>query len=107
MNPNESNNLENQKVNDLYEKLVDLYAGHELSDELEQDLTEFAEGKPAVKQEMRTLRKTVDLLHTEEAPEFTEESYQRVLLKMYARGVDIQKQTPDPYHLQYQLPIQG
>jgi hypothetical protein len=99
MNPNESNNL--------YNKLVDLYAGQELSEELETQLTNHAESKPTLKREMRTLRKTVDLLHEERAPDFTEESYQRVLMKLYARGVELQKQTPDPYHLQYQLPIQG
>ena len=101
MTQNESN------IDNLYNKLVDLYAGQELTPELEEDLTMYADKRPPIKKDMGSLRKTVDLLHTEEAPEFTEESYQRVLLKMYARGVLIQKQTPDPYHLQYQLPIQG
>jgi hypothetical protein len=56
---------------------------------------------------MMTLRGTFDALRNAEAPDFTEESYQRILLKMYARGVQLQKQSPDPIHLQYQLPIQG
>lgn len=101
MNPHENTN------SNFYEKLVDLYAGRELDEQLEDDMSVHAAGNPELAVDMKTLRQTVDLIHEEEAPEFTEESYQRILLKMYTRGVQIQKQTPDPYHLQYQLPIQG
>ena len=92
---------------DLYLKLVDLYAERTLPAELENHMEAAAANSADLANEMMTLRSTVDQLHAEKAPEFTEESYQRVLLKMYARGVELQKQTPDPFHLQYQLPIQG
>ena len=92
---------------DLYSKLVDLYAAHQLPAELENRMDAAAANDPALAQDMMTLRGTYDALLTEEAPDFTEESYQRILLKMYARGVQFQKQSPDPIHLQYQLPIQG
>lgn len=92
---------------DLYSKLVDLYAGRELSAELENDMERFAAGEPDLAHDMQTLRTAADALKDLPAPEFTEESYQRILMKMYARGIDLQKRSPDPVHLQYQLPIQG
>ena len=57
--------------------------------------------------QMTSLRRTVDALRNSADPEFTEESYQRILMKIYARGVDIQPKAPPPIHLQYHLPIQG
>ena len=93
--------------NDLYSKLVDLYAERSLPADMENRMEAAAANSPALAGDMMTLRGAVDLLHSGEAPEFTEESYQRILLKMYARGVELQTQRPDPIHLQYQLPIQG
>lgn len=93
--------------NDLYSKLVDLYAERVLPADLENRMDAAAANSPELAGDMMTLRGTVDLLHSDEAPEFTEESYQRILLKMYARGVEMQTKRPDPIHLQYQLPIQG
>lgn len=92
---------------EFYRKLVDLYAGRELPSELEDQMEWAAFTDPALAHEMSTLRKTVDLVHAEPEPEFTEESYQRILMKLYARGVELQTQSPDPMHLQYQLPMQG
>ncbi|MHB8635940.1 MAG: hypothetical protein ACYC96_05650 [Fimbriimonadaceae bacterium] len=93
--------------NDLYSKLVDLYAERALPADVENRMEAAAANSPALADEMMTLRGTVDLLHGHQAPEFTEESYQRILLKMYARGIELQSKRPDPIHLQYQLPIQG
>ena len=93
--------------NDLLNKLVDLYAGRELSSELEQQMEEAAAEDQNIRFEMTTLRETVDTLHSDSGPEFTEESYQRILMKLYARGAAIQPKAPAPAHLQYQLPIQG
>lgn len=93
--------------NDLYSKLVDLYAERALPADMENRMEAAAANSPELAGDMMTLRGAVDLLHAEEAPEFTEESYQRILLKMYARGVELQTKRPDPIHLQYQLPIQG
>jgi len=93
--------------NDLLKKLVDLYAGHELPSELEQEMEVAAVTDFAMKADMVSLRETVDTLQSDPGPEFTEESYQRILMKLYARGAAIQPKAPAPAHLQYHLPIQG
>lgn len=95
-------------MEDFYSKLVDLYAGRELSQELEAEMEATAAQSESLAYEMRTLRDTVDGLHAiRHEPAFTEESYQRVLMKLYARGAQIQPRSPEPAHLQYYLPIQG
>jgi len=93
-------------MNDFYKKLVDLYAGGELTEELEEELEADAFRDPELSYEMTTLKRTVDLIQSSPEPNFTEESYQRILMKLYARGVDLQHKTPTPAHLQYSLPIQ-
>jgi hypothetical protein len=92
---------------DIYEKLVDLYAGHELPAEMEDQMELAASSDPSLGREMSTLRNTVDALHATDDPEFTEESYQRVLMKLYTRGADIQPKAPASVHFQYHLPLQG
>jgi len=92
---------------EFYQKLVDMYAGGELSEELESEMKAAAFGDPRLSHDMATLRHTVEALHSIERPEFTEESYQRVLMKLYARGVDVKPKSPTPSHLQYYLPIAG
>jgi hypothetical protein len=94
-------------MDEMYRKLVDLYAGRELPTELEDQMELAAFQDPELSHDMATLRKTVELLQTSNAPEFTTESYQRVLMKLYARGVDVQPKSPTPAHIQYHLPIQG
>ena len=94
-------------MNEFYSKLVDLYAGRELPSELESELEARASQDAKLAHDMLTLRTTVDALHsTLDDVEFTEESYQRVLMKVYASGVEMQT-TSAPAHLQYYLPIQG
>jgi hypothetical protein len=92
---------------DLYEKLVDLYAGRELPAELEDQMELAASSDASLGREMSSLRSTVDSLKAMDEPEFTEESYQRILMKVYARGVDIQANAPAPAYFQYHLPLQG
>ena len=92
---------------EFYKKLVDLYAGRELPSELEDQMEMAAFNDQGLSHDMSTLRKTVDLLHAEPAPDFSEVCYQRILMKMYARGVEVQTSTPESVHLQYQLPMQG
>lgn len=93
---------------DLYKKLVDMYAGHELPAELEDEMELAAFNNPALSHDMSTLRKTVDMLRADRGPAFTEESNQRILMKMLARsGVEMERQASDPQHIQYQLPMQG
>lgn len=93
--------------NELYNKLVDLYAGHELPAELEDNMELAAASDPDLNHEMTTLRRVFDALQTLDEPEFTDESYHRILMRLYARGGDIQPQTPAPSHFQYPLPLQG
>jgi len=93
--------------NELYKKLVDLYAGRELTSELDEQMEAAAADDLALGRDMATLRSVVDLLHSDAGPEYTEESYQRILMKLYARGAAIQPKAPSPLHLQYHLPIQG
>jgi hypothetical protein len=93
--------------NELYKKLVDLYAGRELPAELEDQMEMAAFGDSELSHDMATLRRTVDGLHALPPPEFTEESYQRVLMRLYGRGVEVQTQSQTPAHLQYHLPMQG
>ncbi len=64
-------------------------------------------GDSDLSHDMTTLRKTVDLLQMEQAPSFTEESCQRVLMRLYARGAQIESIAPAPVHMQYHLPMQG
>lgn len=92
---------------ELYTKLVDMYAGGELPEELEKEMRSAALTDSELAVEMRSLRETVEGLHSIPKPEFTEESYQRVLMRVYARGVEISPKAPTPSHLQYHLPIQG
>ncbi|MFY9234838.1 MAG: hypothetical protein WAO58_10320 [Fimbriimonadaceae bacterium] len=92
---------------EFYTKLVDLYAARELTEELEEAMDAEAYRDPALGREMQTLRETVDLLRSEPVPDFTDVSYERILLKMYARGGDIQTRAPEPAHLQYHLPMAG
>jgi hypothetical protein len=93
--------------NEHYRKLVDLYAGRELPADLDHEMELAAFSDQELADDMLSLRQTVDLVQSEEGPSFTEESYQRILMKLYARGVEIQTSRPEPVHLQYQLPIQG
>lgn len=92
---------------EFHRKLIDLYAGRELPEELENHLEMAAFADAELNHDMTTLRRTVDLLQRSDDVEFTEESYQRVLMKLYARGAEIQPKAKDPIHLQYHLPMQG
>ncbi|RYG34712.1 hypothetical protein EON81_14845 [bacterium] len=94
-------------MNELHKKLVDMYAGRELPSELEDEMEAAAFADTSLSHEMATLRRTVDLLHEAPEPNMTEESYQRVLMRLYGRGIDISPQAKTPVHLQYSLPIQG
>jgi hypothetical protein len=93
--------------NDLLKKLVDLYAGRELPSELDDQMEAAAANDSTLRADMTSLRGTVDMLQSDPGPIFSEESYQRVLMKLYARGAAIQPKAQAPIHLQYQLPIQG
>jgi len=92
---------------DFYKKLVDLYAARELSSELEDQMELAAFTDAELSHDMSTMRRTVDALRADRGADFTEESYQRILMRLYARGANIESKAPIPTHLQYQLPMQG
>ena len=92
--------------NDLYRKLVDLYAAGELTEELQETMQAEAFRDPDLARDLQTMQTTMEALRRLPDPEFTEESYQRILMKLYFRGADIQPRAPEPAHLQYHLPIQ-
>ncbi|HSI72240.1 MAG TPA: hypothetical protein VK934_03615 [Fimbriimonas sp.] len=93
--------------NELYKKLVDLYAGQELPSELQDQLELAAFKDPELNHDMSSLRRTVEVLQNDSGPNFTEESYQRILMRLYSRGVEVQTQKDAPVHMQYYLPMQG
>jgi hypothetical protein len=73
-------------MNETYKKLVDLYAGNELPEDLTLEMEQAAQTDPELRQDMTSLRQTVETLQNDDFI-FTEESY--------------------PRHLQYQLPMSG
>lgn len=92
---------------DYLRKLVDLYAGRELPTELETEMEAAALNDADLAVEMASLRSTVEILRTADDAPFTEESYQRIRNKLLLRGAYFDTRSPEPAHLQYQLPIQG
>ncbi len=92
---------------DFHRKLVDLYAGRELPSELEEEMEAAALRDADLAVDMMSLRGTVDLMRADDEAAFTEESYQRVRATLLRRGTHFEAGSPDPLHLQYQLPIQG
>jgi hypothetical protein len=92
---------------DFMKKLVDLYAGDELPKELQDELEAASFEDAELAQDMLTLKQTVQALKHAAPVEFTEESFQRILMKLYARGADLGPPKATPSHLQYHLPIQS
>lgn len=92
-------------MNEFYKKLVDLYAGGELTEELADDMEMAAMSDPDLAHDMHTLRKTVETLQSSPAPALTEESDYRILLKMQMQGAEVQRRSPERSHWQYHLPI--
>jgi hypothetical protein len=89
----------------LYRFLVDLYAGDELSEELRSVMEIEALRDPELLRDMNSLRTTVALLQSLPDPAFTEESCQRIRMRIYARGGAAEIKSPPPAHLQYRLPM--
>lgn len=90
----------------MLRKLVDLYAERELPAELEDPLEMAASGDSDLRRDMATLRRTVDAARRERT-DYTEETHQRILMKLYAQGAPIVTSAPEPAHFQYPLPIAG
>ena len=92
-------------MSEFYKKLVDLYAGGELTEELVEDMELAAMREPELAQDMFTLKKTVEALRSVPAIQMTEESDYRILLKLQIQGAEVQRRSPDRSHWQYHLPI--
>lgn len=92
-------------MNAFYNKLVDLYAGGELTEELNTEMESAAKTNAVLEKDMRTLSKTVELLRAHTCEPLTEESDYRILLRMQIQGLDIRRKSPDQSHWQYHLPI--
>lgn len=93
-------------ANDMMRKLVDLYAERELPAELEDPLEMAASGDAELRRDMASLRHTVDVVRRERTY-YSEETHQRILMKLYAQGAGIEPPSPEPSHFQYALPING
>jgi anti-sigma factor RsiW len=94
-------------MNNIYEKLVDMYADQELAEDLNAELEAVAATNPALKSDMTSLRATVSQLQNEDDGAYTEETHARILMKIYARAGEMQQGAPEPIYLQYQLPMSG
>ncbi|MCA0361268.1 MAG: hypothetical protein LCH41_09455 [Armatimonadetes bacterium] len=100
-------------MNDLYHKLVDLYAGHELPEDLVALLEQAAQTDPSLAMDMSQARTLVDLLHTMPAPGFSEADHLRILFKMHTAASDLPENPFSPEQsetqpgTQYQLPMFG
>lgn len=92
-------------MSDFYNKLVDLYAGGELTEELTDEMEKASMSDPSLAQDMYTLRKTVDTLHSLPGADLTEESDYRILLKMQIQGAEVRRRSPETSHWQYHLSI--
>ncbi|MCW5939025.1 MAG: hypothetical protein KF884_04205 [Fimbriimonadaceae bacterium] len=92
--------------NDLYEKLVDLYAGGELPQETMEELEAAAMGDKDLAHDMFTLTRTVEALHADPGPVYDEETEVRILLTMQLQGAELDQRRQKGVDWQYHLPIQ-
>lgn len=91
---------------DLYKKLVDLYAGQELTPELNAELEEAAMTDPELSAEMESLTLLVSTLKEIPAPIYSAESEARILRKIEQQAA-LEHRREIPSYLQYPLPMQG
>ncbi len=91
----------------LYQKLVDLYAGDELPQELMDELETAALSDSKLAWEMQSLRTVVRHLQSIPAPTEIETSLQNVLNRLKDEGVDVAAQESKVVYLQHYLPISG
>lgn len=87
-------------------KLVDLYAGQELSADLCSELEEAAIADPELAYEMESLTLVVQSLQEIPAPLYSSETEARILRKI-ERQVTLNQRREVPSYLQYHLPMQG
>ena len=91
--------------NTFYRKLVDLYAGDELPQELHDELEAAAKDDPALSHDMTTLSGTVQALQASKTDGMSEVCYQRVLRRILDEA-NLTEARP-VNHDQYRLPLSG
>ncbi|MCW5937478.1 MAG: hypothetical protein KIT11_09250 [Fimbriimonadaceae bacterium] len=92
---------------EFYKRLVDLYAGNELTEELTAEMEQAAMSDPDLAADMFAMKKTVETIQGLPQPEMTAESDVRIRLLMRMRGAEVQETAPSPSFWQYHLPIQS
>lgn len=92
---------------EFYSKLVDMYAGGDLPEDLMKELEDAAMDDPALSHDMYTLKRIVESIQTQMHIDFGDESYYRILTKMQSQGAEIETHAPEPTFIQYHLPMQG
>lgn len=92
---------------DFYSKLVDLYAGRELPEELEAEMEAAALVDSELSHEMKSLRDVTDALQGMPDPDDIELSLQRVRQRLIQAGAVTKDIAPETPVWQYRLPIQG
>lgn len=98
----------NQNNSTFYQKLVDLYAGHELPEDLEHELVEASSDDPILARDLRTLRQTVRRLHDQKPAPYTDDTEFRILMKIQnSGGFDLNATAHDHPDWQYRLPMEG
>lgn len=98
----------NHKNSTFYNKLVDLYAGRELSEELENELHDAAQSDRLLAQEMATLRQTVQQLQTLPGENYNDDTEYRIQMKISAWSeTDILAKQESDDTWQYRLPMEG
>lgn len=93
--------------NELYQKLVDLYAGDELPTELKDELESAALAEPQLAWEMQTLRSTVANLRSIPLSTDLEASMFAVRQKLADEGVVFEDDEVQVHYIQHYLPISG
>ncbi|MBX3112904.1 MAG: hypothetical protein KF857_12970 [Fimbriimonadaceae bacterium] len=89
--------------NSFYQKLVDMYAGNELTEELVAEMDAAATADPDLRHDMASLSLTVDVLRSLPGPELTDVCTQRILRRILD-GADIPAEIADPAAIrQYRL----
>ncbi len=92
-------------MKEFYKKLVDLYAGSELPVELSDQMEIAASQDPELSWEMASLKQTVEMIHDDSGPEYSEETYQRILNQIYLKAGAAKPAQFEASPLQYRLPI--
>ncbi len=91
----------------IIKRLVDLYVGDELPEDLASELERRASQSPELREDMRQMKLMVRLLQREAPPRYDDETNLRILMKLRALGLDEQPEEEKPNPFQYRLRMEG